>query len=88
MVVLRAAEPNVEVTVAVTRRVRRYGDLSTRNYDTAERLTEMMNGTHRSSQYNKEWSLNPSERIVAVQYAEGSWFVFTEELVMGPGNVP
>lgn len=70
--------------MAVTRRVRKYAGASARNHDSAERMTEMMNGTHNSSEYNSGWAMNPHERIVSTQYVDGDWWVFTEELVMGP----
>lgn len=78
MAVLRAAEPNVEVTVAVTHRLHKY-DGSHMGSQTETVISEMMQGKNKF-----RTGLRSSEHIVSTQYIDGNWWIFTEEIIMGP----
>lgn len=64
--------------MAVIHRLHKY-DGSAREFDTAAAISAMMQGKnpHRTP-------LRSSEHIVSTQYIDGAWWVFTEEIVMGP----
>lgn len=69
--------------MAVMKRCRQY-IASVRDVGTADVLTSMMNKGDLPGRSGHGEAMNPGERICAVHYADGNWFIFTEEVVMGP----
>lgn len=64
--------------MAVIHRVHKY-DASHRNSHTVESLNDMMQGKNKH-----RTPLGSSEHIVSTQYIDGDWYIFTEEIIMGP----
>lgn len=70
--------------MAVTKRCRKY-IASDREWNCAEELTHMMNHGDKPGRSGHGEAMNANERIAAVQYVDGKWYVFTEEITMRQG---
>lgn len=67
----------------VTKRCRRY--IAPQNdHATPSDLTHMMNKGDLVGRSGHGDKMNPNERIASVLYIDGKWYVFTEEITMGP----
>lgn len=64
--------------MAVTHRLHMYHG-SHREFETPGNVTAAMQGKN-----NHGPSLRSGEHIVSSHYIDGKWFVFTEEIIMGP----
>lgn len=65
--------------MAVTRRLRKFAEA-----DSIESVTDQMNGATANGFLANRGGMNSGERIVAVHKEHNYWYVFTEEITMGP----
>lgn len=70
--------------MAVTKRCRVY-IASHRDYEVEKTMTHMMNLGDFKGRSGHGDAMNANERIAAVQYVDGKWYVFTEEITMRQG---